>query len=136
MIPRMENVEIVARDLRPEEKRELYESVGWGHLYSDPEQDPMLFTAVALHGGRAVGAASMSGNGTNCFVLRDVMVRPEYQGSGLGGKVLQRVLDWAKEEIPKGRSIILLAPEGREGFYERYGFIGPNHGVVGMRLRT
>lgn len=132
----MENVEIVARDLTADEKQKLYESVGWGHLYSAPENDPMLFTAIALVNGQVVGAASMSGNGVNCFVLRDVMVRPEYQGTGLGGKLLQHVLDWAKEGIPKGRSIILLAPEGKEGFYERYGFLGPNHGVIGMRLRT
>jgi GNAT superfamily N-acetyltransferase len=136
MIDGVENVEIVARDLTAEEKLRLYKAVGWGDLYTEPEKDPMLFTAVAVSNGRAVGAASMSGNGINCYVLRDVMVMPDQQGKGIGGRLLDEVLAWMEDEAPKGGSIILLAPEDKVGFYERYGFIGPNHGVVGMRRRT
>ena len=132
----MEAVKIVARELTGVEKRELYESVGWGHLFSEPENDPMLFTVVAVLGGRAVGAASMAGNGVNCFVLRDVMVLFEFQGRGIGGLLMDAIWKWVEEEVPHGRSVILLAPEERVRFYQRHGFVGPNHGVIGMRRRT
>ncbi|MCL1964731.1 MAG: GNAT family N-acetyltransferase [Firmicutes bacterium] len=56
--------------------------------------------------------------------IADVIVTPEYQGKGIGGGVMSRIMAYIDENIARGQSkvIALLAAKGKEGFYEKLGF--------------
>ena len=56
--------------------------------------------------------------------VADVIVRPEYQGQGLGREIMERVMAFARDQLRPGWRIMvsLLAAEGKEGFYEKFGF--------------
>ena len=56
--------------------------------------------------------------------LGDVIVRPEYQGQGIGKKIVEELIDRTMEAAHEGERImfILGAAKDKEGFYEKLGF--------------
>ncbi|HXH60352.1 MAG TPA: GNAT family N-acetyltransferase [Fimbriimonadaceae bacterium] len=133
----LEGVTYRLRHLTKEEHEQFYRAVGWDGSYNNeltPErlcQSPLV-TVVAEYEGRAIGAASISGNGVEAFIVRDVIVLPEYQGRGVGTGVMKRLMDWTEANVPKGANVILQTGGGAPSFYEGFGFIGTDKGLLGM----
>ena len=74
-------------------------SVGWYEL--SPRQlncalKSSVFAITALDGEKEVGSARVVGDGGYQFFISDVIVRPEYQGQGIGREMLSRLMDKAK----------------------------------------
>jgi len=57
-------------------------------------------------------------DGLDCAYLCDIAVLPQYQGTGLGKAIVERLLRLSANH----KKIILYAVPGKEGFYERFGF--------------
>lgn len=53
--------------------------------------------------------------------LTNMYTVPAWRGKGIGAALLQHAVNWAREQ--KLEMIILWPAKGREGFYERGGFI-------------
>jgi ribosomal protein S18 acetylase RimI-like enzyme len=65
-----------------------------------------------------VGAGRAIADGVDCAYLCDVAVHPRLQGQGLGGAIIDRLV-----ELSAGhRKIILYANPGTEGFYRKRRF--------------
>jgi ribosomal protein S18 acetylase RimI-like enzyme len=73
--------------------------------------------AFAYEGDRLIGVGRAISDGEYCAYLCDVAVLPEFQGQGVGTKIVQSLL----ERLPVG-TITLFAAPGKEGFYERFSF--------------
>jgi GNAT superfamily N-acetyltransferase len=56
--------------------------------------------------------------------LTNVYTRPAYRGRGIGSKLLERVVTWAREEDLD--TLIVWPSEESVAFYERAGFTGKN----------
>lgn len=69
-------------------------------------------------GDRLVAAGRAIADGAECAYLADIVVLPEYQGLGLGGEVLRRLM----REAAGHRRILLFSVPGKEGFYRHHGF--------------
>jgi N-acetylglutamate synthase-like GNAT family acetyltransferase len=100
---------------------DLYKSVSLGHR--SPQQIATAFqnsryTVFALKNGKLIGAGRAFGDETDCAVICDLAVHPEFQGSGIG----ERLLAALKEQVRHHLRIILYANPGKEGFYLRRGF--------------
>lgn len=56
--------------------------------------------------------------------LGDVIVRPEYQGYGIGREIVERLIASTMDSAHEGERImfILGAAKDKEGFYEKLGF--------------
>jgi GNAT superfamily N-acetyltransferase len=71
------------------------------------------------------------------FIVVDVIVKPEFQGRGIGSKVLEMILNYAANTTPIGgrTSVQLIAEKGKESLYEKMGFkrIPNNNCGSGMR---
>lgn len=80
--------------------------------------------------GRAIGDGMY-------YVIADVVVRPEYQGSKIGTMIVKRLVERIQEDAPKGAriSIQLLAAKGKEEFYVKQGFKILPHEHCGPALR-
>jgi GNAT superfamily N-acetyltransferase len=129
-------VKIERRQLQYDELKRLYLSVNWGRFLLDASDvRPSLVTSVATYEGDVVGAASISGNGVDAFVIRDVMVHPRFQGQGIGTHLMEDLREWISIKVPKGAQVLLLTGTHTTTFYERLGFFGPDNGLVGMYLR-
>ena len=61
---------------------------------------------------------------TGMFLIADVMVRPDHQGSGIGRKMIELINEWFEDLGSDGRCIMinLMATKGNEGFYQRLGY--------------
>jgi ribosomal protein S18 acetylase RimI-like enzyme len=76
----------------------------------------------ALDEGKLIGSGRAICDGVCQAAVYDVAILPEYQGRGIGRKIMDAIL-----ERVAGCNIVLYATPGKEGFYEKLGF---------RRLRT
>jgi GNAT superfamily N-acetyltransferase len=67
----------------------------------------------------------------------DVIVRPSYQGQGIGKTLINKLLEHIKGDTPVGGrvSIQLIAEKGKEPFYEQLGFKRIPHENCGSGMR-
>ena len=67
----------------------------------------------------------MVGDGAVICYIQDLVVHPSYQKLGVGQALMERLVRHADEIKLQGTELMLclMCAKGREGFYEKYGFI-------------
>ncbi len=71
-----------------------------------------------MNGGKLIGVGRSLADGLDCSYICDVVIHPEYQGLGLGKKIVNKLI-----QLSEGHAkIILYANPGKEGFYNKLGF--------------
>lgn len=113
--------------LSAEEFIELWETV-WGPGPS-PEQTRLamehtLFRVSVFDGEQIVAMARMLGDMGLDYYIKDVVVRPEYQGKGIGRMLINELLSFINDNGIKGTHIFveLCAEPDKIPFYEKFGF--------------
>ena len=83
-----------------------------------------LFDVTAIYNGKVIGMGRLVGDGYMYWYLQEIIVLPEYQGMGIGKRIVNRLLDYIKEQTEPGTivSVGLTAAAGKETFYEKFGF--------------
>jgi GNAT superfamily N-acetyltransferase len=108
-----------------DELLELYAAVGWTAYTSDPQS---LTTAVRNStwvwtardaDGRLIGVARVISDLTTIAYLQDILVAPDAQRTGVGGALLDRVI----ERCAMIRQLVLMTDEdpAQRQFYESRG---------------
>jgi GNAT superfamily N-acetyltransferase len=135
----VEGLVLVNRRPTQDEYRDLLTSVGWDQFITDERVVNSPASAwrsvVAEVGGRAIGAGLVVGDGATIYYLKDVMVRPEYQGRGVGTAIVADLLEAIRRHGPSRALVGLYTGRGLSSFYERFGFVGPEDGLYGMTMR-
>lgn len=135
----LEHFEIVGSLPELDEYMTLYRSAGWD--FSSPDAmmkgiNGSLYSILVRSGSNTVGMGRIIGDGGRFFIMVDILVLPEYQNKGIGSAIVSKLVDWVKDNAPGNSRLWLLAAEGRESFYERFGFVrrpAPGMGA-GMQL--
>ena len=103
----------------------LYAAVGWTNYTQRPEMLRRAFagslcTLCAYDGGRIAGLVRAVGDGASVLCVQDLLVLPEYQRRGLGGRLLRELL----ARYPDVYQTMLLTDDTPEhaAFYEHAGF--------------
>lgn len=78
-----------------------------------------MFKCFAYDNGKLVGAGRALADGGDCSYICDIAVLPDYQGTGLG----KRIMSYLVEQSRGHKKIILYAVPGREPFYRKFGFL-------------
>lgn len=110
-----------------DEYNELRLSVDWKPLTPGQAERGLAHTAfvvAARDGEKIVGMGRMLFDFGYTAYLGDVIVRPEYQGQGIGTMIVTALKDKVMEAAEPGDKImfILVAAKGKEAFYEQFGF--------------
>lgn len=71
---------------------------------------------------RVVGMGRLAGDGTLFVQVVDISVLPAHQKRGLGKLVVQELVRWIKENVPKSCYVSLMASGEAKKLYELYGF--------------
>lgn len=84
-----------------------------------------LYILVAYKDGKPVGMGRIVGDGAIIFYVQDLIIRPEVQGQGIGGKILESLREHVLRQGYPGTRIMfaLMCARGREEFYKKHGFI-------------
>ena len=109
------------------EYNELRECVGWRPITDGQAErglEHTTFLMAVRDGERIIGMRRMLFDFGYTAYLGDVLVRPEYQGKGIGKQIVQRLIDQTMNSACEGERImfILGAAKGKEVFYEKLGF--------------
>lgn len=109
--------------LQNEEVPDLREAVGWGRRDLD---FPVLFercnfwAGVRDEQGKLIAFGYVAGMGLQHGYMEDIIVHPEYQGQGIGRKLVVKLLEEAKAY---GLEIVTLTFEEKNAdFYSACGF--------------
>jgi GNAT superfamily N-acetyltransferase len=117
--------QIVSRILTVEEYLTLREAVGWGRRDEQMVARALasaLFTVCVEHDGNIVGCGRVIGDGGLYFYLQDIIVLPEFQGMGLGTRLMESILGYLQEHAAPGAFVGLMAASGASTFYTQFGF--------------
>ena len=112
----------------PKDINSFRRSVGWYELSERQlaaAKNNSVFAITALDGEKEVGSARVVGDGGYQFCISDVIVRPEYQGMGIGREMLNKLMNCALSVADDGETIMinLMSAKDKEGFYEKLGFM-------------
>ena len=113
--------------ITPEEYMELRGKMGWS-VFPIEEAELCVKNAYLMlcvrDGEKAVGVARLLWDGGYVAFLSDLMVDPEYQGQGIGRKLMETVIQRIKDQMKPGFKVKLTlnSSKGKEAFYQLFGF--------------
>lgn len=107
---------------------ELRSSVNWKKLsviQADKALKGSLYTICAYDNDMPVGMGRIVGDGVVIDYIQDLIVRPEYQHSGVGRMIIERLIEYVKSTKLEDTEIMLclMCAKGREEFYRKFNFI-------------
>lgn len=117
----------------------LRSSVGW-HNFSEEQVSEALHNSVyditVMENFKTIAMGRLIGDGLY-YLIVDVVVRPEFQGKGIGNKIMDMLLDYVHDRTPIGgrTSVQLIAEPGKEDFYIKKGFKSIPHEFCGCGMR-
>ena len=123
----MNKLTIKHNELSAEEFILLWETV-WGQAPSFEQtklaMEHTLFRVSIFDGDTIVAMARMIGDMGLNYYIKDVVVRPEYQGKGIGRMLINELLNFIKDNGVSGTGIFveLCAMPDKIPFYEKFGF--------------
>ena len=77
-----------------------------------------LFKCIVYDSNRMIGVGRVLADGFDAAYICDIAVHPEYQGRGIGKKIVLKLVEFSKDH----RKIILYAAAGKDTFYLKLGF--------------
>ena len=117
----------------------LRASVGWAVMTQEQAINAVskCFTSIcAYDGDKVIGMIRLLWNGDNSAYISDVIVDENYRGQGIGKYMVQTIVQRLKDNMKEGYFIklFLMAAEGRESFYEQFGFHTRPYGHSGAGM--
>lgn len=99
--------------------------MGWGAITEQQAAlslERSLEFAVIYDAAKLVAMGRVIGDGALFFYLQDIVVHPDYQRRGMGSAVMHSLERYLQREAKAGATVALLAAQGREKFYEQFGY--------------
>lgn len=118
---------------------DVVESVGW-KTYSEEQINKALkntmYMVKATVDGKLAGMGRVVGDFSIVCMLSDICVKPEFQGKGIGLKIVNELKRLIEDGVKEGEKMqIELTPTaGNEEFYKRAGFKYKPDVITGMYL--
>ena len=122
------------------EYNNLRVGAGWRSLSIEQAEVGLSNSAYLISAwddDKPVGVARVISDRGYIYLIVDVIVAPDYQGQGIGRHMVEEIEAWLLQER-EGKPtmmVYLMAAEGKEEFYEKFGFRrrpGEGHMGAGM----
>lgn len=117
----------------------LRASVGWNNFAEvqvSKAIENSIYDIVVSDNGQTIAMGRLIGDGIY-YLIADIVVRPDYQGNGIGSRIVDRLLMYVDANTPIGgrSSVQLIAERGKEDFYIKKGFKLIPHECCGSGMR-
>lgn len=116
---------------------ELFQTTGWNENYRLSADELMQalnaswYVLSAYEAKKLVGFGRLVSDGLLHAMIYELIVLPGYQGQGIGGKILEKLVERCKEFGV--RDIQLFCAAGKREFYEKRGFVARPDNAPGMQ---
>lgn len=123
----MSDLTVKHNELSAEEFIMLWETV-WGQGPSLEQtrlaMEHTLFRVSVFDGETIVGMARVIGDMGLDYYIKDIIVRPEYQGRGIGRMLIDELLQFVGDNGVSGTGVFVELCSSPENipFYEKFGF--------------
>ena len=122
-----------------QEYASLRNSVGWNNFSEEQAAKSIgnsLYVITVAYHDRTIAMGRLIGDGMY-YLIVDVVVRPEFQGRGIGSRIIDLLLEYVDNKTPIGgrSSVQLIAEKGKEEFYLKKGFKLIPHDFCGSGMR-
>lgn len=94
-----------------------------------------LFGVQIVCDNTVIGMGRVIGDGGTFYQVVDIAVLPEYQGQGVGKKIMAEISDYIDHEVPESGYVSLLADGQAQQLYQQFGFSLTAPASVGMGLK-
>jgi len=121
----MDDFALVERSPTHAELESLRGAVGWVRYEIEQLGFPVidiLYDVCVLHDCEVVGFGRVAGEEGVRYYIQEIMVLPEFQGRGIGRRLMDAIVGYLDANAPPGAWIGLVASRELSGFYEEYGF--------------
>ena len=123
----MSEYKIVENQLNVEDFKALFEEAGWGtpcEKMFEVSLKKSYATFSVLDGDKVIGCARLLGDGAMAFFVKDVIIKSEFRGKGIGKMLMTYIEDFIKCQIEPGcwTCVELMSAGGKDSFYEKLGF--------------
>lgn len=118
---------------------DLFLTTGWNDEYKFTKQDLAnalrnSWRSISLYNsGKLIGFGRVIADGVHHALIVDLIIHPDYQGKGMGSKLLERLVSKCKE--CKIRDIQLFSAKDKYLFYEKFGFEKRPINAPGMQIK-
>ena len=82
-----------------------------------------IYCVTVFDRDKLIGMGRIIGDRQMVFIVQDVIVIPDYQGQGVGKKIMERLMAYVESHSIDNTYVGLMAAKGKEAFYEKYNFI-------------
>ena len=118
----------VTNYITPEEYMEMRKVVEWSAFPLEQAAEGIKNTFILICfrvDGKPVALGRAVSDRGYVVYIADVIVIPEYQGNGLGRKIMESLMEQIKASMKPGYRIMitLMAAQGKEKFYNKFGFV-------------
>ena len=126
-------------ELTYEDYISLRTSVGWNNFAEEQAATSInntILNLTVVQKDETIAMGRLIGDGIY-YMIVDVVVRPEYQGQGIGNAIIDMLLSYVEEHTPSGgrTSVQLITEKGKEDFYMNKGFKLLPHEFCGSGMR-
>ena len=126
----------ITETLTPEEYMEFRRLVGWAEFpleQAEPGLKNSAYICCIRKDDLPIALGRVIWDGGYVVYIADVIVRPEYQGNGLGRFIMEHIMEQIRAWLKPGYKVMvsLMSAKGKEPFYNKFGFIDrpdENHG--------
>ena len=117
----------ITNTISPEEYLGLRQAVGWSVFPREQAESGLQNSHVICFRDKekAIALGRVIWDHGYSILISDVIVTPEYQGQGLGRKLMEEIMSYIRSLLKPGYRIMisLMAAENKQGFYKKFGFI-------------
>ena len=82
-----------------------------------------LYGVQLQRDGELVGMGRVIGDNGCFFTIVDIAVAPEWQGQGLGKRIMTALDAWLQRNVPPSAYVTLVADGDAKYLYEKFGFV-------------
>ena len=132
-------MEYLENSLTYQEYISLRSSVGWNNFAEEQVSNSIgnsIYSIKVIDDNKTIAMGRLLGDGMY-YLLVDIIVNPEFQGKGIGNKIVDMLLAYVDNKTPNGgrSSVQLIAEKGKEDFYIKKGFKLIPHEFCGSGMR-
>lgn len=81
-----------------------------------------LYGVSLVRAGEVIGMGRVIGDNGTVFAVVDIAVQPDYQGQGLGKRIMAALDAWLRANAPESAYVMLIADGNAKHLYAQFGF--------------